>query len=256
MKIALIIGAASGIGLGISNALRNKEIHVIDADIAFNESEQTSTKRYVDASCETSITSLTEFLRKESIQLDYLIITIGTIDEGHSLLYPSQNLTWMLKINVIAPYQLVQHLNPFLSESNSPKILLTGSAAGLGSTDDSSNLMPYIVCKHALMGYFKVLQNELGKQGIQVSLLLPNRIAGKLSENSAKLRKTFLEEEDDFSKGLQPNTNKVVQASNVAPGFVEDFLDGKTYISNNPSIILDKLQEQLDEMKQNLTSEI
>jgi len=31
MKRALIIGAASGIGLGISNALRKKEIYVIDA---------------------------------------------------------------------------------------------------------------------------------------------------------------------------------------------------------------------------------
>jgi len=256
MKIALIIGAASGIGLGISNALRKKEIHVIDADIAFNESEQTSTKRYVDASCETSITSLTEFFRKESIQLDYLIITIGIIDEGHSLLYPSQNLAWMLKINVIAPYLLVQHLNPFLSKSDSPKILLTGSAAGLGSTDDSSNLMPYIVCKHALMGYFKVLHNELSEQGIQVSLLLPNRIAGKLSENSATLRRTFLKEKDDFSKGLQPSTNKVVEASNVATGYIEDFLDGKTYISNNPSIILDKLQAELDQMKQNWTSQV
>lgn len=251
MKIALIIGAASGIGLGISDALRRKGTHVIDADIAFKESEQTPTKRHVDASCEASITGLTQFLRKESIQLDYLIITVGAIDEGHSLLYPGQNLAWMLKINVIAPYLLVQYLIPFLSESSSPKILLTGSAAGLGSTDDSSNLMPYIVSKHALVGYFKVLHNELVKQGIQVSLLLPTRIAGKLSENSARLRSAFLEENEDISKGVQPAANKVVQASSVAPHFIDEFLDGKIYISNNPSMMLDKLQAEIDEMQEN-----
>ena len=74
--------------------------------------------------------------------------------------------------------------------------------------------------------------------------------------HSARLRRTYLDEKDDFSKGLQPSSNKVVDANNVAPDFIEDFLDGKTYISNNPSIILDRLQAELDQMKQNWKSQL
>lgn len=252
MKTALIVGSASGIGHGIADVLRTNDVHVIQADISFPEDGQDTFIRHMDATNEESIVTLTDFLRKESICLDYLIITTGAIDEGRTIDYPKQHLTWMLDINLLAPYRLVQHFTPFLRDSDSPKILLTGSGAGFGFFDDSQELLPYIVSKHALMGYFKVLRQEFAKQGIQVSLLLPNRIAGKLSENSEKMRNIFLHESNGGAKGTQPSNLKLIEPHEVAQFFIEEFLAGKTYISNNPQMVIDKLQAELTEIKNDL----
>lgn len=255
MRTALVIGAASGIGHGIADVLNTKGVHVIQADISFSEDTQNTSIRHVDATDEKSITSLTNFLHEESICIDYLIITIGAIDEGSATDYPEQSLSWMLNINLLAPYRLIQHLIPSLRNSDSPKILLTGSGAGLGFLNDQHNLLPYIVSKHALMGYFKVLRQELTKQDIQVSLLLPNRVAGKLSENSAKMRNTFLHESDEEAKGLQTLNVNLVEPYEVALEFIEQFLNGRTYISNNPRMIIDKLQDELNEIQDDFLPE-
>ena len=255
MKTALVIGAASGIGRGIADAIYDIGFKVIRADISFPKERQDHTVRYIDATNEGSIIGLTNFLKENSITPDCLIITIGAIDEGRVTDYQIQNLSWMIDINLLAPYRLVQHLIPFLRNSNKPKILLTGSGAGLGLFEDTHNLMPYIVSKHALIGYFKALRTDLAKEEIQVSLFLPNRIKGRLSENSSKMRETFLKEKSLSNKGEQPANFDLAEPYEIAVEVLKKFLAGKTYISNNPQMILDKLQGELFEVKRELFDE-
>lgn len=253
MKTALVIGAGSGIGQGIADIMDEMDVTVVRADISFPLEREDKTIRHLDATDNRSIHRLTDFLSGESINIDYLIITIGAIDEGQVTDYPEQSLSWMLDINILTSYRLVQHLIPFLR--NSSKVLLTGSAAGLGSFGDTYNLMPYIVSKHGLMGYFKVLRQELANEGIQVSLLLPNRVKGKLSENSTTMRALFLDEKGASTKGAQQSNIDLVAPLDVAKEFIESFLAGKTYISNNPQMIIDKLQAELTEIRKDLLDE-
>lgn len=252
MKTALVIGAASGIGQGIANTMGDMGFKVIRADINFPIGTQRDNERHIDATNDESITTVAAYLRNNSIILDHLIITIGAIDEGQATNYPEKNLYWILDINLLSPYRLVKHFIPFLRNSESPKVLLTGSAAGLGSFEDTYNLMPYIVSKHALMGYFKALRHELKKEGIQVSLFLPNRVKGQLSENSATMRQLFLQEGTTSAKGAQIANVDLADPQEIAREVIEKFLLGKTYISNNPQMIIDKLEAELSEIRKEL----
>ena len=253
LKTALIIGAASGIGNGLAKAMDRSGIKVIRADIAYPISDVDNSSHYVNAIDEDSIKTLIANLQKGGIvTLDYLMITLGAIDEGRAADYSAKSLSWMLDVNLLAPYRLIQHFLPFLKKSADSKILLTGSAAGLGSFEDTYGLMPYIVSKHALMGYYKVLRHELGLYGIGVSLFLPNRIKGKLSENSALMREAFLEENNLEPKGAQHADIELAEPDLIALNVVEQFLAGKAYISNNPQMMIDKLQSELTQMRKDL----
>lgn len=252
MGTALVIGAASGIGKGLADAMDNLGFKVLRADIAFTKENQDSAAQYVDATDNRSIENLVKFFSQQHNALDCFIITIGAIDEGQVIDYPDKNLSWMIDINVLAPYRLVQQFIPLLRNSNSPKILLAGSAAGLGAFDDTFNLMPYIVSKHALMGYFKALRYDLTKTGIQVSILLPNRVKGKLSENSNAMRQVFLNEKSNFAKGNQQANTHLVEPEEIATEVIANFLAGKTYISNNPQMIIDKLEAELLAIRKDL----
>jgi len=255
MKTAIVIGAASGIGKGLANAMSDLGIKVINADTAYPLNRQDNVAWHVDATNHESIRALANNLQEDGTMLDYLVITIGAIDEGQASDYPEKNLSWMLDVNLLAPYRLIQHFLPFLKNSKSPKILLTGSAAGLGSFEDTYGLMPYIVSKHAVMGYFKALRYELSRDGVEVSLFLPNRIKGRLSENSALMRDTFLNENNTSIKGAQQTNIELTEPDEIAAEVVEKFLAGKTYISNNPQMMIDKLERELTQMRKDLLGE-
>lgn len=254
-KSALVIGAASGIGQGIAQELHTQGINVIQADIIFPKEHQEKNKRYLDATDDKSIKVLSEYFIENSIPLDFLIITIGAIDEGLAFDYPVQNLKWMLDVNILTSHRLVQEFTALLQKSKEPKVLLTGSSAGIGAFDDTHKLMPYIVSKHGLMGYFKSLRHEFAAMNIQVSLLIPSRIKGSLSENSATMRQKSLYEESENNKGSQLSNIDLTDPEEIAKEFVEKFLKGKTYISNNPHMIIEKLKSELMDFRNELFDE-
>src|SRR5690606_24503798 len=101
----------------------------------------------------------------------------------------------------------------------------------------SGNLGPYIISKHALTGYAKALRSELKEKGIQVSLLLPNRIIGNLAENSAVMRKNSLNESTNILKGAQPPEAILTHPDQYSTGFIKEFLQGKQYIFNNEELV-------------------
>ncbi|PTS98776.1 hypothetical protein DBR11_14050, partial [Pedobacter sp. HMWF019] len=80
----------------------------------------------------------------------------------------------------------------------------------------NSGLGLYAISKQALLGYFRVLCDELTTKGIQVSLLIPSAIKGRLAENSAQMRQGIFEEDVLALKGCQPEGRVLEAADNVA----------------------------------------
>lgn len=251
-QTVFVVGAGSGIGRGIAEAFEVQGFRVYRADLSYSTKSDNNLEFYVDAIDGKSVNGLVQHLVENLITPDYLIITIGAIDEGNIADYSAEHLSWIIEINLIATYRLVQHFLPLIRNSKDPKILLTGSAAGLGSFDETYKLMPYIIAKHALMGCFKAIHQDLGKEGIQVSLFIPNRIKGNLSENSAIMRARTLKEVAPTEKGAQQANVLLAEPKEIATPVIEEFLAGKKYITNNPAMIIDKLEQELLAMKREL----
>jgi len=248
MKNAIVIGGLSGIGKGIAKALADRDFNVIIGDINVNIATESDSSYFVDAIC---VSSVNEFVSQVSYRiqnLDALIITIGAIDEGSILNIPLDRWKWIFNTNLFSSIQLVDAFLPLLEKSKEPKIMLTGSGSGFGKLNGNSGLGLYAISKHALLGYFRILHDELFEKGIQVSLLIPSSIAGSLAENSANMRQKVFKEDLSVHKGSQPKDRFLEDADIAAVKFVAEFLNGRTIITNNPSQLIEKCKHELDDL--------
>lgn len=159
----------------------------------------------------------------------------------------------MFDANLFSFINIVDAFLPLLEKSKDSKIMLTGSGSGFGKTGAASGLGMYAISKHALVGYFKVLRDELAEKGIQVSFLVPSAIAGSLAENSAHMRRNVFKEDLSVLKGSQPKERVLDDAGVVAIKFVDEFLNGKTVIANNPVQLIQKCQDELDNLLKELS---
>lgn len=66
------------------------------------------------------------------------------------------------------------------------------------------------------------------------------------------MRNTFLQESNTLMKGAQHADVELTEPEEIAGEVLEKFLAGKTYISNNPQMIIDKLQSELTQMRKDL----
>lgn len=253
MKNAIVIGGLGGIGAGIANALAKRGFDVIIGDLNVNISTQSNSLYFVDATSTDSVRDFALQVGQRIPYLDTLVITIGAIDEGSILHVPTDKWKWMFDTNLFSFIHIVDAFLPLLEKSKASKIMLTGSGSGFGKTDPASGLGMYAICKHALVGYFKVLRDELKEKGIQVSLLVPSAIAGSLAENSAHMRRHIFKEDLSVLKGSQPKGRVLDDAGAVTIKFVEEFLNGKTFITNNPGQLIQKCKDELEDMLKGLS---
>lgn len=252
MKTAIVIGGLSGVGKGIAKVLADRDFNVIIGDINANTLSESDSLYFVDA---VSVDSVNEFFAQVSSKaqnLQVLIITVGAIDEGSVLNVPLHKWKWIFDTNLFSFIQIVDAFLPMLEKSKESKIMLTGSGSGFGAIDDNSGLGLYAISKHALLGYFRVLRAELAAKGIQVSLLIPSSIKGRLAENSAQMRQDIFQEDILPLKGCQPEGRVLEAANDVAVKFVDEFLEGKVLIANNPLQLIDKCQSELDNLMNEL----
>lgn len=243
LRYALVIGGASGIGRGMAEVLSNSGYLVLIADRIVDEVNPWHFK--VDAVDPASVSALAERLRTVTDSLEVIMVTAGGIDEGSVFGQAPERWKWMLEINLMTAVHAIDIFLPFLQKADAPKVLLTGSFAGLGSPS-LPGLSLYTVAKHALIGYYRAARIELSALGIQLSLLLPSAVIGNLAANSATMRQEKLGEIPDVNKGSQPAGRMLADAKSVAPLFVKEFLAGKSIISNAPEILINKLAEELD----------
>ena len=248
MKNAIVIGGLSGIGKGIAKALADRDFNVIIGDINVNSSTSSDSSYFVDAVCLNSVNEFVSQVNCKIKNLDALIITVGAIDEGSVLNIPLDKWKWIFNTNLLSSIQLVDAFIPLLEKSKDSKIMLTGSGSGFGKLDKNSGLGLYAISKHALLGYFRVLHEELLEKGIQVSLLIPSSIAGSLADNSAKMRQYAFKEDLSVRKGSQPKDRFLEDADIAGIKFVADLLNGRIIITNNPSQLIEKCQNELDDL--------
>lgn len=252
MKNAIIIGGLSGIGKGIATAFTERGFNIFIGDIKADISNKSNNIRFLDAVRDDSIKEFVTYVNTKIQHLDALIITIGVIDEGSIINIPLDKWGWIFNNNLFSYIKLVDAFLPMLEKSKESKILLTGSGSGFGKIEVNSGLGLYAISKHALLGYFRVLHDELLEKNIQVSLLIPSAIAGNLAENSAKMRQKVFKENSLNVTGKQPEGRLLDEADVAARSFISEFLDGKKIISNKPSQLIDKCQNELDDLIKDL----
>lgn len=177
-KIAIVTGAASGIGKACVDLLVQEGCSVVALDINAAITGMFKSSSVLGLSCDvTNPTQLDEALRQTITRfggLDYLVLNAGIFPKSMSI-KDMDGPTWdkCLHINLTSQQQLLQKAIPFLELGIEPAVVIVGSknvpAPGPGAS-------AYSVAKAGLTQLGRVAAMELGPKGIRVNTVHPNAV--------------------------------------------------------------------------------
>ena len=194
-KIAIVTGAAGGIGLATAAAFvrEGAAVMLVDRDevatrhaaeslassavawTAADVSDAAATKRYVDA-------TVARFGG-----VDVLFANAGIEGRVCPIVeYPVDEFDRVLAVNVRGPFLGIQAVVPHMAARGGGSIVITSSVAGVIG---SPGLSAYVSSKHATIGLAKTAACELAPLGIRVNTVNPgpieNRMMRSIEEQAA-----------------------------------------------------------------------
>jgi len=242
-KIILITGASSGIGkaCAVEAARRNWLVYAghrkdSDAEILSKLHEGIRPVQ-LDVLNESQRKKIFELIKNKHGYLDCLFNNAGIANSGTIEFLALEKFRQQIEINFIGPVAMTQGFIPLIRKSSDPRILFTGSAAGILAKPMMSS---YSASKFALESFVDTLRLELSPWKIKVSIFEPGKIKTeiyrKTKEESDRDRSSISQEElnlySDLLEVARYNIEHADEQSSDVSEVVEVFVHALE--SNNP----------------------
>lgn len=189
MKNILITGASTGIGKACALAAAQKDYLVYagcrkDSDFeALRKLHHNIRPIKLDVSKEEDRKSAVELIESEHGYLDCLFNNAGISASGSSEFQPLDTYRWQMEVNFIAPVAMTQTFLPLIRKSHRPRILFTGSAAGLFA---KPMMASYSASKFALESFVDTIRVELAPWNVKVSIFEPGKIKTEIYKKATE----------------------------------------------------------------------
>ena len=177
-KVAIVTGAASGIGRGIAEAFAEEgaAVAVADRDAAGAQEVADSIGGLaitVDVTDEALVQEMAERTKRELGGIDVLVNNAG-IDTVSPLVEMSLAM-WqqMMDVNLTSVFLCTRAVLPTMIEQGSGRIINIGSQLGLEGTD---LMVHYCAAKAGVHGFPRALAYEAAPHGITVNAIAPGPI--------------------------------------------------------------------------------
>ncbi|WP_181350192.1 3-oxoacyl-ACP reductase FabG [Thalassobacillus sp. CUG 92003] len=179
-KVAIITGAANGIGLEAARVFTDEGAHVILADF----DETTGNQRVNEFEAEgrnvsfiqvnvadcSSVDQLMATVEEQYGCIDILINNAGiTRDAMLSKMTPDQ-FQQVIDVNLTGVFHCTQAALPLMSAQGHGKVIVTSSVSGAYGNPGQTN---YAAAKAGVLGMMKTWAKELGRKGINVNAVAP-----------------------------------------------------------------------------------
>jgi NAD(P)-dependent dehydrogenase (short-subunit alcohol dehydrogenase family) len=192
-KVAVITGAASGIGRGIANRAVKEGMKVVLADV--EQDPLVQAEEELKSSGATVLSVLTDVSKAEDIEA-LAQKTLETFGEVHLLCNNAgvspigvtweSNLAdwkWIINVNLCGVIHGSRTFIPIMQkQDNECHIVNTGSLSGLMANEIGQGM--YIVTKYGVIGLTEILEKELSllKSKIKVHALCPGMVKTNIYE--------------------------------------------------------------------------
>ncbi len=178
-QVAVVTGAASGLGLAIAHKLLDEGAVVALVDInkaglesAFKNNKERSRKFAIDITKETLVSNAIENIILEFGKIDILVNSAGISGETNVLSHnvDRNDLRRVFEINFISSFNISKVVLPHMLKMNYGRVLHIASIAG---KEGNAGMLAYSASKAAVIGMTKVQGKEYAETGITVNALAP-----------------------------------------------------------------------------------
>jgi 3-hydroxybutyrate dehydrogenase len=168
-RVALVTGAAGGIGSAIVERLRADgwSVHAVDAADA-DLTTREGNRAVVDG-------ALAAFGRLDAVVANAGFQHVAPVEE-----FPEDRWDALIALLLTSPFLLARHAWPALRESGDGRFLAIASVHGLVASPFKAG---YVAAKHGLLGLVKTLALEGAADGITASAICPAFVRTPLVES-------------------------------------------------------------------------
>ena len=167
-KVAIVTGAASGIGKTSVELFRSEGATVVGADTAVGADVQS------DAGSEQAVRDLVNQVARDHGGLDIFFANAG-ISGGFATIAEQTEQDWaeILRVNLIGPFLAIKYAAPVLAKRGGGSIICTASVAGLRSGAGGA---AYSASKAGVINLVQTAAQQLSGSGVRVNAVCPGLI--------------------------------------------------------------------------------
>jgi 3-oxoacyl-[acyl-carrier protein] reductase len=188
-KVALITGAARGIGKAIALRFAEEGADVAFTDLVINEAaEQTvaeleafghKVRAYASNAASFDEThAVVEEILKEFGRIDILVNNAGITKDGLMLRMSEQQWDAVLTVNLKSAFNFIHALTPVMARQRGGSIISMSSVVGVSGNAGQCN---YSASKAGLIGLTKSIAKEMGPRGIRANCIAPGFIISDMT---------------------------------------------------------------------------
>lgn len=215
-KVALVTGAASGIGFETAQTLLEEGATVVLNDITedkLDEAENSLDKKGKVYSYTADITSLDDLekmhekIKEEVGTIDILVQVAGTVG-AQGLFHEIDDDGWVqtLEDDLLGPVRVVREFLPDLRADGWGRVVFVSSENAVQPYDDE---LPYDTAKAGVLAFAKGLSRTYAKEGLLINTVSPAFIKtpmtdGMMEKRAEELDVSFDEAIQSFLKEKRP----------------------------------------------------
>ena len=193
-KVAVVVGAGSGLGRAVSLGLARQGCDVVAADFDSPRNERTvedivrlrTAERAIalstDIQSDSSVRSLAHSAIKSMGHVDILINAAGVLLQGKLDKISTHDWNWMLETNLVGAVRTVTAFLPHMTERNTGQIINTVSYGGAHPGEPTT--IPYDTSQAALIAFTEGLAVHMKGSPVNVSLFCLGKNSPRIGQNT------------------------------------------------------------------------
>lgn len=189
-KVALVTGAAKGIGKAIALKFASEGADVAFTDLVINEAAEETIKEieafghkvkgYASNAADFAQTQeVVEQVMADFGHIDVLVNNAGITKDGLMLRMSEAQWDAVINVNLKSAFNFIHALTPIMARQRSGSIINMSSVVGVSGNAGQCN---YSASKAGLIGLAKSIAKEMGPRGIRANCIAPGFIISDMTK--------------------------------------------------------------------------